>query len=134
MCKWLFPIILHLLFQILNKKATHIMNVKMKNLLTKASSGEELHNYNFLADSEWQGSKRTAFDCVTVSKYFKADLSLLVVLVIPSTGVSRQGRGGKWNPFHVVFAKSWILVNEYVPLRQWIFFSLICVKSTSVPV
>ena len=47
------------------------MNVKMKNLLTKASSGEELHNYNFLADSEWQGSKRTAFDYVTVSKYFK---------------------------------------------------------------
>lgn len=72
------------------------MNVKMKNLLTKASSGEELCNYsyNFLADSEWQGSKRTAFDCVPVSKYFKADLSLLVVLVFPSTGVSRQGRGG----------------------------------------
>ena len=72
------------------------MNVKMKNLLKKASSGEELHNYSYnsLADSEWQGSKTTVFDCVTVSEYFKADLSLLVVLVIPSTGVSRQG--GVW--------------------------------------
>lgn len=76
----------------------------------------------FLADWEWQGSKLTAVDSFTVRKYFNVKLSLPIVLVFPFTRVSRQVGSGNKNPIHVVFAQSWILVNEYVPLSNGFFF------------